>query len=247
MDESLYKKITLNIDFDELLTAFMQSSVSKHFFIDTEKNELIYINDEVDRDSEEKIEEMENKKYLMIPIRLPKDDLLIMEIFIYEIVEEDFKLADEFYKVLDSRKAFGYFRELLDKYPEIKEKWFKFKDKEIKNQTINWLGENNIVLENQKLIPNIEIKELSENEKLPKEIGDFGPIACMDCNNKGIKGRFFEINIKIENILIDSEIKRIMEEKYQINNFGVFSTGVGTILTAAKCPKCGSENIFWDF
>jgi len=83
---------------------------------------------------------------------------------------------------------------------------------------------------------------------LPEEIKDFGPVACMKCQNKeDIKARFFSINAAPENRLIEKENKRIMKEKYGINHYGNFTGGERDILTAAKCPKCGSEEVFWDY
>ena len=227
-----------------------ESSVSRHFFIDPEKNELIFINDEIDDDVEKKLNEMGKEKYISIPERVPKDDFLILELFVYKIVEDDFNRAEEFYKVLDGKKPFRRFRELLEKYPELKEKWFKFRENEIKNEAINWLCENNIVLDNQRLVPEIEIKELggSETAKLPEEVKDFGPIECMDCkNHTGIRARYFVVNQDIENMLIDREVRRIMEEKYKIKEYGMTTAGDRIILTASRCPKCGSNSIFWDF
>jgi hypothetical protein len=242
--------MNLNIDFDELMHAFESSNVANHFYIDIENNEIININKYVDDDIEEKLEEMNNPRFIIIPEKFPSDDFRIIELFIYEIVEEDNNLADDFYQVLDKPKPFRRFRELLDKYPELKEKWFKYKDNQLKNELINWLLEKNIILEGQKLIPEIEIKELAENEFniLPDEWKDFRPSSCMNCeNNKEIKARIFLLNMDIENSLIDNEVKKIMEEKYNIKKYGVLSTGKEILLTASKCPICGCEEVFWDF
>ena len=49
----------LNINFDELVYAFEQSNVMRHYFIDTKENNLIYINEEIEMDASEKLEEKE--------------------------------------------------------------------------------------------------------------------------------------------------------------------------------------------
>ena len=86
-----------------------------------------------------------------------------------------------------------------------------------------------------------------EIKNLPEGLKDFGPFACLRCHNKtGIKARWFTVNLASENRLIEKKIQRIMKEKFGINHYGNFS-GKREFLTAAKCPKCGSENIFWDF
>lgn len=204
----------LKIDFDELIDAFEQSSVDKHFFIDTKENGIIYINEGVEINASEKLEKMESDRYIHIPPRLPQDEFSIMESFVYQL--PTLSLADKFHNTLERKKPFRNFKFLLEQYPKLKEKWFKFKDKEIKNQTINWLCEAKIELPNQKLIQDIEIKELTQNEieDLPKEIKDFGPFVCLDCdNNTSLKARFFSLNVAEENRLIEKENEKIYERK----------------------------------
>lgn len=240
----------LNIDFDELMGAFEEANSEHHFFIDLEKNELFDINELLDDNSEKRLEEINKEKNLIIPERTSSDDFLLMELFVYEIAKKDFQLSDKFYNEIHKRKPFKRFKEMLDEYPGLKEDWFKFKEKDIRNDIINWLFENKIVLENQMLIPDIKIEELEKDEieKFPEELKDFGPMACMNCDSHyGFKARFFNINQDIENMMIDDEIKKIMNEKYGIKDYGVSTTGKECILTYAKCPKCGSEEIFWDY
>jgi len=240
----------LKIDFGQLCEAFELCSLTNHYFIDLEKNELISINEEIDDEPEKKLEEINEEKFLIIPERTSDEDYLIMESFIYKIAEKDFRLSDKFYNAIHKNKPFRRFKEMLDEYPEFKDRWFKFKEKQIKNEVIDWLFENEIILEDQKLIPDLDIKELdnSEIEKIPEGLKDFAPMTCMNCENEEkIIAKFFRVNCDIENRMINYEIKRIMREKYNINDYGVMSTGKGTILTYAKCLKCGGEDIFWDY
>lgn len=238
----------LKIDFNELVDAFGEANVDHHCIIDTKENKIIYINEEIESDASEKLEKMEDERYIALPARLPQNDFAIMEGFVYELGESSFDLAEKFHNVLESRKPFRKFKDILLEYPEIREKWFKYKDNEIRNQTINWLCENNIELENQQLIPAVKINELRGSEDLPKEIKGFGPAACLNCRNEeGLKTRFFLVNVAPENTLIEKETKRIMKEKYGITHYGNFTGGEKELLTASKCPKCGNEDIFWDY
>lgn len=239
----------LNIKFDELVSAFENSNWDNHYFVDTNENKLIYINETMDNHQEE-LEKMEDKRYIPIPKRMPEDNFKIMEFFVYELGETDFELSEKFHEVLEQRNPFRNFKDLLLEHPETREKWFKYKDNYIKNETINWLCEKGIELENQQLIPNIEIMELNQDEidNLPEEIRDFGPMGCLNCNNEeGLMARFFSLNVPQENVLIEREVKRIIKEKYGINQFGVSSGWENELLTVSKCPKCGSEDIFWDY
>ncbi len=80
------------------------------------------------------------------------------------------------------------------------------------------------------------------------EIKTFAPIGCMDCDFKGgIKGRIFSVNMESENSMDEIRIEALMKKKFNVTQFGVFAGGKGYYLTAAKCPKCRSEDIFWDY
>lgn len=241
----------LNIEFEELVDAYEDSSVDHVYYIDTKNNEIIYYNDAIGEPEnvKEKFDTFsDDDQYLYIPPRLPQDEFSIMETFVYAVIK-DFDIAEKFHNALGRKKPFRNFKDLLCDYPELQEKWFRYKHNAIKNQTINWLCEKNIELENQQIIPEIEIKEMSkmEIENLPEDLKGFSPFVCLNCHNKtGIKARWFAINLPPENRLIEKETQRIMKEKFGINHHGGFS-GEQEFLTAAKCPRCGSENIFWDY
>ena len=241
----------LDVDFEELIDAFEDSSVSHVYHIDTKKSELIYYNNGIGKPEgvKEKLDSCsDDDRYLYIPPRLPKHNFYVMEMFVYSI--EDFNVAEKFHDALERKKPFRNFKELLHEHPKLREKWFEYKRNNIKNETINWLCEHDIELENQHLIPEIEIKELSRDEikNLPEELKGFSPFACLKCHNKeGLKGRWFTLSITPENILVEKEIRKILEEKFGITHHGNFGGGEQEFLTAAKCPKCGGEEIFWDY
>jgi len=241
----------LTIDFEELIDVFEDSSDSHVYHIDTKKNEIIYYNDDIGEPVgvKEKLDACsDDDRYLYIPSKHPKHNYYIMEMFVYTI--ENFDVAEKFHNALERKKPFRNFKDLLYEYPEIREKWFEYKRNVIKNETINWLCEKNIALEKQQLIPEIEIKEMNRDEikNLPEELKDFGPFACLKCHNKdGLKAQWFTINVTPENRLVERETQRILKEKFNITHHGNFSGGKQEFLTAAKCPKCSSEEIFWDY
>jgi hypothetical protein len=241
----------LNIDFEELVEAYEDSSVEHVYHIDIKNNEIIYYNDALGEPEtvKEKLDSCsDDDRYIYIPPRLPQHEFFIMETFVYTI--DDFNVAEKFHKALERKKSFRNFKEMLHEYPKLREKWFEYKRNTIKNETINWLCEHNIELENQQLIPEIEIKEMTKDEikNLPEELKGFGPFACLNCHNKeGLKARWFTLSITPENILVEKEIQRIMKEKFDINHHGNFGGGEQEFLTAARCPKCSGEAIFWDY
>ncbi|MBI2548733.1 hypothetical protein HYW21_05270 [Candidatus Woesearchaeota archaeon] len=238
----------LKIPFNEIKDAIEQASYEHHYFIDKKNQKIVFIS-EVEDEHEKKLDEVENDDFIGIEPRMPDDDFKIMESFVYEIQEEDFKLAEKFHEALEQRKPFKHFKVLINQYPELKEKWFTHRDKELANEAMNWLCINNIELEDKSFMPKIEIKELKPDEvKLPEEFEGFGPVACMKCNNKeGIKTRYFELNVPSENMLIEKEIKRIMKENFGIGDYGCIGGGEKEILTGSECPKCKSKEVFEDF
>lgn len=239
----------LNIDFQELVDAIEESDVMHHYFIDTKNNKLIYINEAIDEDYEKRLEEMDDDRYLMIPARLPQYNFEIMEMFVYEKIQETV-IAEKFHRVLERKKPFRNFKDLLFDYPDLREQWFVYKDRHFRNVTINWLCINNIELVNQHLIQEIEIQELTTDEinELPDEIKDFSPVRCMNCHNEEkFAKRLFMINVSPENKLIEQETKQIMKEKFNITHYGWWSGKTPNILTVSRCPKCTSEHIIWDY
>jgi len=174
---------------------------------------------------------------------------MIMEMFVYEKIQ-DTQIAEKFNQVLERKKPFRNFKDLLFDYPDLQKQWFTYHREHLKNKTINWLCLNNIELENQNLTPTIQIKELTPEEiqHLPDEIKDFKPYACLHCHNqKGMKARIFSINISPENKLIEQETQRIMKEQFGITHHSGWSGGEQEFLTASRCTQCGSEEIFWDY
>jgi ribosomal protein S27E len=172
-----------------------------------------------------------------------------MELFVYEKIQDD-TIAEKFDQALERKKPFRNFKDLLLDYPSLREQWFIYHHEHLKNETINWLCTNNIELTNQCLIPDIEIRELTNDEisTLSGEITDFGPVRCMDCQNvKGLVRRLFLISVSPENKLIEQETKQIMEEKFNITHYGWWSGETPNILTVSRCPKCHSEHIIWDY
>jgi hypothetical protein len=156
----------LKIDFDEIATAFEFSDVMNHYFIDMRENEVVYVNEAVEDDAKKRLEEIEEagNRYVHIQTRLPDYNFHVMECFVYELQEqeEDSELADKLYEALHQSNPFRNFKELLAQHPEVREKWFSYKDRAIRNEAIDWLCEKGIELENQELILKVEVDEVKE-------------------------------------------------------------------------------------
>lgn len=238
----------LAIDFDELVDAFEESDTDHSFFIDTQTSTMLYFNQAADFDRE-RLEEMVDERYLMIPTRFPKDDFVIMECFVYEKIQDD-AIAEKFTEAIGRRRPFRHFKDLLFDYPDLQEQWFAYYREHLKNQAINWLFSHNIELTNQRLIPEILIRELTIEEinGLADEIKEYSPVKCMACGNEhGFMKRLFLVNASPENRLIEHEAGRIMKERFGITQYGWWSGEKPNILTASQCPRCQSEHVIWDY
>lgn len=243
--------IELDLDFDELVVAFEFCNVDNHFFIDLEENTIVNINEDIDPDAKEKLEELESEsksgRYLAIPERLPQQDKMLMELFAYGLGDLD--LINEFLGALKKNKPFKRFKQLLDKY-DMWNNWNEFKEEDIRNDAINWLVENDIKLvDDHKILKPVEVKELTpeETSKLDREVKELHPIVCLKCDYKGsFKRRIFEVNVVPENRLDEIQIEQVMKDEFNISQFDIIM-GRECYLTASVCPKCDSEDVFWDY
>ena len=243
--------VEIKIDFDELINAFESSNLENHFFIDIEKNEIVNINEYIEINCLERLEKLDNDidRYLPIPSDFQWNEKTLMETFAYRL--EDLDVIDEFIDILHRRKPFKNFKLLLDKY-DLREKWYGYRERTAKNELINWLVETDIKLIGQeaKMIKKFEIKELSSEEidKLDDDMKSFLPRFCPNCDHRGnFKIKFFSINYEPENKLDLIQVNEIMEKKFKVTNFGAIVGEQNAFLTGAKCPKCNSEDIFWDY
>ena len=100
---------------------------------------------------------------------------------------------------------FKNFKLLLDKY-DLRKKWYDYREREVKNELINWLVESDIKLigQEEKMAKKFEIKELSSEDmdKLDDEMKSFLPRFCTNCDHRGnFNKRLFSINFEPENKL----------------------------------------------
>jgi hypothetical protein len=249
MDQGKNKLLSVSIDFSDLIAACEQSTDSTHFFIDITGSTIIRIDESRGTDARTKVRQMEkNKQYLKVPAHDVKDEAVLMETFLYDApLDSDVDISPE---MLQTDSGVEQFHQMLASQPPLKQQWLDHRSAALRNMLTSWLCDNSIELTNQHLIPAIEIKELTAEEitHLPDEIKDFKPYACLRCHNEtGMKARLFSINVSPENRLIEQETSRIMKEQFGISHHGGWSGGDKDFMTASRCPRCGCEEIFWDY
>lgn len=249
MEHGKDRLLPVSIDFCDLIAAFEQSTGSTHFFIDIIGSTLIRIDESKDTGAQTKLRQMKkNKQYLMVPARDIADEAFLMETFLYESRGDTSEEISS--EMLQTESGVKQFHQMLASQPHLKQQWLDYRSAALRNTLLTWLCDNSIELTNQHLLPPIEIKELTAEEikQLPDEMKNFKPYACLRCHNKnGMKARIFSINVSPENRLIEQETNRIMKEQFGVSHHGGWSGGDQEFLTASQCPRCGCEEIFWDY
>ena len=80
-------------------------------------------------------------KYIQFPNQFDINEYSIMERFSLSITEE--KLKDAIYSSLKGSGAFRKFKNIINEFG-IEDKWYKYKDGELKEFAIEWCKENNL-------------------------------------------------------------------------------------------------------
>jgi hypothetical protein len=144
------KKVKVRLD--DLLEAYELGSSEIDCYIDTKINKVVrHIDEAYDGDPEEtklkkKIEKYPNR-FIPIPKRESRDEYEWMVEFTESL--DDKNLKENLFIALDGKGAFKRFKNVLLNYPEKREKWFKFKDKKMKQDILEWCKENEIEYEEE--------------------------------------------------------------------------------------------------
>lgn len=136
MDE----KRALKIDLEDLCLAMENSSYDLDYYLDLETGEVIFISDYMD---DANLEELKGRidenpdRYEPIPKAESSEDYDDMVDFISTV--EDEHLVELLEVAIDGKGAFRRFKDVLARYPEEKERWYRFKNERMKERAISWL------------------------------------------------------------------------------------------------------------
>jgi hypothetical protein len=135
----------IKIETDELISAFTDHSYFINYYLDKKTGEIVMIaaEEELVEDEEirEKIEE-EPERYIYIDPIDSSISFRIMENFIYQLPDGEARnnLDDAIHK----SKPFRRFKDTLLDYPEIREKWFAYHNREMRRIAQEWLEDEEI-------------------------------------------------------------------------------------------------------
>jgi hypothetical protein len=141
------KRKTLKIDLDELCSAMEDSSYEHEYYLDLETGEILLLSEYVDDEEGEKLRDRidkESNRYERIPKAEPHEGYEDMQDFIATV--EDEHLAGLLEVAINGRGAFRRFKDVLARYPEERERWFRFKDERMEQRALEWLDDIGISL-----------------------------------------------------------------------------------------------------
>jgi len=134
----------VKIDWDDLEGAFEFSSYEARHYLDTDTGEIILLSDAVD-DLERLEEEIEGDtagRYVDIPLQDSHEGYRDMEDFIETVADSHQRELLEV--AIDGRGAFRRFKDVLERFPADRERWFAFERERLRERIREWLEENEI-------------------------------------------------------------------------------------------------------
>ncbi len=250
------KRTQLPIDLQELSWIFEDSSIENRSYLDMKTGEIIQIFDDImDSDEKEllddKVEEGFGERYITIPNAESHEGYKDMEDFIGTVKEV--KLKEKLYDAIARKGAFRRFKDVLNYYPEERERWFKFKNEKIMERVNEWLENEGIEIIPQTSIEirEISICEISKSKEVEESWKGFGARGCLKCDSEdGFKERYFIISRCPDSEEEEHWLDETMKKKYGVKQHGItagiFNDSRG-LINSAVCGKCGSHDIFFDF
>ena len=134
------KRKILKIDFEGLCSAMEDSSEEHNYYLDLETGEILlisdYMNDEEIKKLRDKIDENFDR-YEQLPKAESYETHDDMEDFVATVKDEH--LVALLYTAVNSKGAFRQFKDVFERYPEERERWFHFKDDKLKQRALEWL------------------------------------------------------------------------------------------------------------
>ena len=132
---------TLKINLDELCTAMEDSSYEHEYYLDLETGEIVLVSEWMEEESE-RLRDMIDRnpdRYEQIPGVESYETYHDMEDFIATV--ENKHLAELLEVAINGSGAFRRFKDVLLRYPEERERWFRFKDERMEHRALEWLDD----------------------------------------------------------------------------------------------------------
>lgn len=90
----------------------------------------------------DRVEAEYHSRYIGVPDADSREGYRDMQDFIATVKDE--RLQDRLWRAISGRGAFRYFKDVLADYPRERERWFAFKDTQLKQRVLDWLESKGI-------------------------------------------------------------------------------------------------------
>lgn len=134
------------VDLQELCAAYADYSPDNRYYLDLETGEVLYLSEFMDEGVAEELEsrivEGCRGRYVSVPCESSGEGYRDMEDFIVTVV--DAGARERLFEAISGRGAFRRFRDVLLDYPELRERWFGFKDGRVLERVHEWLESEGI-------------------------------------------------------------------------------------------------------
>jgi len=136
------KRKSLKLDMGELCSAMEESSYEHDYYLDLKTGEILLLSDYVDDEDQDILRnkiEGDRGRYEPIPKTGSFEGYQDMRDFIASIGDE--RISEVLETAIQGRGAFRRFKDVLIRYPEERDRWFKFKDDRMFETAKSWLDD----------------------------------------------------------------------------------------------------------
>ena len=136
----------VRVDLQELCAAYAHYSDDNRYFLDLETGEVIYVSEFMDEgltgDLEGRFEGGYGERIISIPCESSGEGYRDMVDFIVTV--EDEWVREKLIVAVGGRGAFSRFRDVLLDHPDVRVRWFGFKDGRVLDRVYEWLESEGI-------------------------------------------------------------------------------------------------------
>jgi hypothetical protein len=129
----------LRVNLEALCYALDDTSYEHSYYLDLQTGELLFISEYMDEEGGKLKKQIDNDpdRYECLPKADSYEGYQDMEDFIATV--EDERLAHLLERAINGKGAFRRFKDVLARYPDERERWFRFKDDRLKQRALEWL------------------------------------------------------------------------------------------------------------
>ena len=174
----------------EIEAAINDNSYESEWYLDTEEEETIFLCDpaitgmyEENERLQQKIEEDEVGRFILIPSRPSREAWRQMERFIYSLDDVDDNTRDLLLNTIQGKGAFRRFKDAMYDIG-MQDRWFEFKNREDRKEALHWLRSEELITDKQ-VEKGMQLYEerLHQKQRREMEIANMNQGKLVKCRN----------------------------------------------------------------